>query len=250
MMELYEGNDWESYFGDVTHGTHNMTTLFRNLFDGTANNNSCTVGQAVSFLTNNRFNNVVGNVFGSTSYTTYEDNANNTGSAPNAIYELGWIGNNSGTPVTADSNVKRTLLRWGNWDYLTSAARTATNDSTGTRWNASEVPSGITSFANAVPATQTLPASFYLSSKPAWFGSAPFPVIGPDVANGNAPNTSAYPTGGHANKIPSRVCWESLSNDSGYAAALGIKSFNATTCYGTGVSNAPAPPTGLTVVVQ
>ncbi|PYT48741.1 MAG: hypothetical protein DMG44_13445 [Acidobacteria bacterium] len=249
-MDLYEGNDWQSYYGDVTHGTHMFLTFYRNLFDGTANNNSCTVGQALTLMTNNRFNNAVANVFGSSSYSQYEDNVNNTGGAPNALYVLGWIGNNSGTAVNADSNVKRTLLRWGNWDQFTSTNDTGTNDLTGVRWDSSEVPSGITNFPNPVPANQNLPASFYLSSKPSWFGSAPFPAIGPDVSNGNAPNTSSTPTGGHANKIPSRRCFEGLTNDSAYGS-LSIKSFNATTCYGGGTSGTQVvPPTGLQAVVQ
>src|SRR5437899_9673601 len=78
-MDLYEGNDWQSYYGDVTHGSHMFMTLYRNLFDGTANNTSCTVGQALTMMTNNRFGNAVANVFGSTSYSQYEDNANGTG---------------------------------------------------------------------------------------------------------------------------------------------------------------------------
>ena len=56
-----------------------------------------------------------------------------------------------------------------------------------------------------------LPASFYLSAKPAWFGSVPCPPIGPDVTcSANCVSTS----GNHANKIPARVCYESSSKDS------------------------------------
>jgi hypothetical protein len=250
LMDLYEGNDWENYYGDVTHGTHNFITLFRNLFDGTSNNSSCTVDQAVTFLTNNRFNNAIGNVFGNTHYTQYEDDQNTSGSPPNSLFSLGGIGNNSGTAVTPDPNVQRTMMRWGNWDMFTSTSRTATNDLTGVRWNASEVPSGISSFSNAVPADHNLPASFYLNSAPAWFGSVPFPPIGPDVANGNAPNTSTTPSGGHANKIPARACYEGASVDPNFSS-LGIKVFNANACYPLGVvTSGPTPPSNLQVVVQ
>src|SRR4029077_11116279 len=74
MMNLWEGNVWGGFWGDVTHGTHFFQTLFRNAFvgnryaSGTGNINS-----AVQFETNNRFMNVVGNVMGGVSeYTTYE----------------------------------------------------------------------------------------------------------------------------------------------------------------------------------
>jgi hypothetical protein len=38
---------------------------------------------------------------------------------------------------------------------------------------------------------RTLPASFYLSGKPAWWGSLPFPSIGPDISGNHAPGNSA-----------------------------------------------------------
>src|SRR5712691_10113696 len=140
--------------------------------------------------------------------------------------------------VTKDSNVKRTLLRWGNWDMFTSSNRTGTNDQTGTRWCGSlantgwstacssitEVPAAIINFSNPVPTKGDIVA-----------GLGALPAIGPDVANGSAPNTSSAPTGGHANKIPARVCYESLANDPAYSGSSpAIKSFNATTCYGGG----------------
>lgn len=86
--------------------------------------------------------------------------------------------------------------------------------------------------------SQTLPQSFFMSSKPAWFGSVTWPAIGPDVTGG--PDSA---TGGHANYIPAQVCYNSTSRDS-----TGAKEFNPGACYDN--SNAPAPPTGLTAVVQ
>jgi len=248
MMSLWEGNNISTFYGDVTHGSHNFITLFRNHFNGAANNNSCTTGEAIAILTNNRFFNAIGNVAGASSYAQYEIELGNNNIS--AIFNLGWQGNNSGTPVTNDPNVKRTLMRWGNWDMFTSTNRTATNDQTGTRFVSAEVPSGITNFPNPLPASQALPASFYLSSKPSWFGSVPFPPIGPDVVNGSAPNTALAPTGGHANKIPARACFEGLSNDPAYPTSFPrVKIFNAATCYGGGISQVQ-PPTGLQAVVQ
>ncbi len=270
-MDLYEGNDMQTFYDDVTHGTHMFMTLYRNLFDGTANNNGCVVSMAIAFLSNNRFNNVVGNVLGGPGYTGYEGDLEAYGSCGSAtLFNLGGAGCNSGTATVPDANVKRTLLRWGNWDMFTSTNRTGTNDATGTRWcgssldtgwsttcaSTSETASAITNYLNAMPTKgdtaigmAALPASFYLTNKPSWFGSVPFPAIGPDVANGNAPNTSTVPSGGHANRIPARVCYESLSNDAGYGS-LDIKSFSAATCFPGVAPTLPAPPTDVSIVVD
>jgi hypothetical protein len=272
-FDLVEGNTWETSYYDVTHGTHFFATSYRNLFNGTESNNSCTVGMAFGLLTNNRFMNAVGNVIGSTSYSAYEaDLEAYGGCGSNAVFNLGGAGCNSGTPTTTDSNVKRTLVRWGNWDMFTSTNRTGTNDQTGTRWcgnssdtgwsttcsSTSEVPTGITNFSNAVPTVgdttagmAALPASFYLSAKPSWFGNVTFPSVGPDVSSGNATNTSTTPSGGHANLIPSRVCYNGLSADSAYSGSSpSVKVFNAATCYASNSPTVVAPATNLFAKAQ
>jgi len=72
--------------------------------------------------------------------------------------------------------VAATLLRHGNYDYVN-------ND---TVWNPA-----ITE--------HTLPASLYLSSRPAWFEDVPFPPIGPDVAK-------------LTEKIPAQLRYEDMPN--------------------------------------
>jgi len=245
-MDLFEGNNWASVLGDVTHATHFFETFFRNHHDGFAHNPSTTIDTAYTILSNNRFYNAVGNVIGHSHYVNYETDLT---SDNNAIWDFGWQGNNSGSPVTTDTNVKRTVMRWANWDSVTSTNKTGTNDQTGVRFVSAEVPGGLTKFPNPVPVSQTLPASFYLSSKPSWFGSVPFPPIGPDVSNGNAPNTATVPTGGHANKIPARVCFENTPSDPAYSTSPPIKLFNATRCYSSS-QTPPAPPTSLSLVVN
>jgi hypothetical protein len=83
--------------------------------------------------------------------------------------------------------------------------------------------------------THTLPASLYLSSKPAWFGNVPWPSIGPDITGGLA---SAY---GQAYANPAEVCYENVMGGSdGTNSPL---SFNAASCYGgTQQPGPPAPP--------
>ena len=54
----------------------------------------------------------------------------------------------------------------------------------------STTPAGSITWSSGV--TQTLPPSFYLSSKPSWWGSIPFPATGPDVTGGNGPGGHSY----------------------------------------------------------
>ena len=86
-------------------------------------------------------------------------------------------------------------MRWGNYDTVNDA----------TRWLPTEVPCALGSLANLLPSTQVLPASFYMSGKPAFFGTVPWPAIGPDVTGG-----SEAGVGGHNAKIPARRCFESV----------------------------------------
>jgi hypothetical protein len=93
--------------------------------------------------------------------------------------------------------------------------------------------------------TQTLPASLYLTARPAWWiASVPFPAIGPDVSGGIGP-------GGHAYAIPAEVCYEKvLGGTDGTGSPV---AFNADACYGAGGgggASAPAPPTNVIAVVQ
>lgn len=231
MYQLYEGNNFGQVYNDNNHGTHHFLTYFRNHIDGDSRNPTGGVSTTAGFalLTHNRFYNLIGNVIGGSPFTTY-GTTNAQGS--NAIYSLDWRGNcsNCGS-MPNDSNVTRTLMRWGNWDSVNNS----------TRFLASEVPSGITNYANPVPASQTLPASFFLSAQPSWwttpFGTPKWPPIGPDVTGGNV-STSA--TGGHADKIPARLCLDNAADDPAYGGS--VRSFNAASCYAQGGGPPPPPP--------
>jgi hypothetical protein len=239
FMDLFEGNNTESFFGDIIHGPHYMVTLFRNHFDGGAHNNSQTYQGGIALNTNNRFFNLIGNVLGSSGWTAYQSTTSGNG---NIVYSLGWQGNASGTTLNIDPNVSRTLLRWGNWDSVTSTNDNGVNDATGTRFVNSEVPSNIPNFANLIPATTFLPPSFYLTFQPSWWttawGTPAWPAVGPDVSN----PTPLASTGGHAYKIPARLCFENSASDPAYGSSNPrIKIFDAATCY-TASGNPPPPP--------
>ena len=222
---LNEGNDGLGLHSDIVHGTHHFVTGFRNRFAGWQQGKSANT-IPMNLFAYSRFYNLIGNVLGTAGYhTIYESSSGDT-----AIFRLG------PGPVGTDSRVAATLMRWGNYDTVTGTSRFA----------ASEVPSGLAQFANAVPTTQALPASLYLSGRPAWWatswGTAPWPAIGPDVSNGNIAGW-----GGHANRIPARLCYDNTSVDTAYGAG-NVKRFNADACYAqSGGGGVPSPPTNLTV---
>jgi hypothetical protein len=241
-MNLYEGNNMSGHRQDITHGSHIFETLFRNHLDGHKNNPPANANSIIQAESLSRFTNVVGNVLGDTGYiTTYlTDQGRNDAS----IYETGDRGDNSGVIVPLDPNVKRTLFRFGNWDTKTNATRFCGNSSN-TGWSTTcssttEVPTTIANYPNQLPSTETLPASLYMSTKPSWFGAVAWPPIGPDVSGGNI---TGY--GGHAYKIPTRLCFETSPTDAAYGG--NVRQFNAATCYGQSGS-APNAPTSLRII--
>jgi hypothetical protein len=75
-----------------------------------------------------------------------------------------------------------------------------------------------------------LPSSLYLSGKPSWWGSMPFPATGPDVTGGIGP-------GGHSYGNPGEKCYLKVmgGSDGGTGGPL---VFNAGRCYGLGIPSA------------
>ena len=192
------------FTADYFHGNTVFGTAFRNYLLGS---DLGRIDNLIAFtLTSwNRYWNVVGNVLGSPGVTTAYTGAHK------AVYKLGWgYGNLPNDPL-----VETTLLRWGNYDTVNAA----------TRWLASEVPSGLSEYANAVPVTQSLPPSLYLSAAPSWWpASKPWPAIGPDVRGGNIEGL-----GGHVYSIPARDCYVKMGGPvDGSGGAL---TFNAASCY-------------------
>jgi len=228
-MALLEGNNWNTAFADIIHGVHYMNTHFRNHHDGQSHNQSGAKDMANDLNRNNRFFNLIANVFGYSGWSIYEESSNDETIVTNdsrVIYLLGWQGFGSGTAITDDNDVRRTLLRWGNWDNVSNAVR----------FVAGENPSEIPNFQNLASPLQVFPASFYLSGKPsAWWApnpvwgvaEPPWPPIGPDVTG-----SALALTGGHAYKIPARLCFENTGDDPDYQSSNPrIKLFDAGTCY-------------------
>ena len=85
-------------------------------------------------------------------------------------------GSNPTNSLYYDTNVKATLIRHGNFDYV--------ND---------------TVIWDPLIGNHVLPASLYLTSTPSWFGSLSLPAIGPDVAD-------------YAQDIPASARWAAFKN--------------------------------------
>lgn len=243
---LIEGNQGSGFQADAIHGSHHFITAFRNVWSGYQKNNGINpTGNTVPIILNalNRFFNLIGNVLGSTALPN-----NGYQSGANPIYVIGG-GESSSYSVPSDSNVARTLMRWGNYDVVTAAVRWCGNSSdpgwSTTCGSTSEVPGGIANFHNGVPATTTLPPSFYLAAKPSWWPSAKaWPPIGPDVSGGNL---SGY--AGHAYSIPAADCYTNAMTGTSDGTGS-VLTFNANSCYGSNSATAPQPPTGLTAIVN
>jgi hypothetical protein len=239
---LWEGNIGTGMTADDIHGTSFMVTLFRNRWTGrdtaTANGTKDAQTNAVHLYAYNRYYNVVGNVLGTSGYHQYYDTYNLTTTdsssvdADRTVIVLGFSDNEGGhySGINNDVLVRNSLVRWGNYDTVNAAVR----------WVSGEIPSGISTYANPVPASHALPASFYLSAKPNWWGSVPWPPIGPDVTGGDLPNV-----GGHVYQTPAMNCY--LTTMGGKTdGTSGALTFNANNCY-TMSGSAPAPPTNLQV---
>jgi hypothetical protein len=240
---LWEGNAGIALTADDIHGVSVFITAFRNYWNGRDPAGGSSGGKtqqtnAIQLEAFNRYYNVIGNVLGTLGFHTRYDWAPTSATDPGnastsnaSVYSLGFSGN-EGTKwpgsILNDPFTRTSMMRWGNYDSVTS----------GVRWNASEVPSGLSQYANAVPVDHTLPGSLYLPSRPWWFstpfGSVVWPAIGPDVTGGQL-------ISGFVHKIPAQLCYENTPKTGG------ILNFNANNCYPV-AGSPPAPPSSLRIV--
>lgn len=212
---LHEGEDSTGAKQDGIHGTSNHVTVFRSRLWG------CDTGKTsslypVQIYAWNYFGNYIGNVLGCVGvHTNYEGAAGNN----NTIWHLGADPCSVPTCLNGGDdfiNVKATLFRWGNCDIATLTCK----------FDSAEVPTGLAKYSQAIPSTQSLPASFYLSGQPPFwvtpFGTPPWPAIGPNVSGGNLANSNGW-----ANKIPARLCYENTAK-----TGTTLTAFDARACYG------------------
>lgn len=204
-MTLIEGNEGFSGALDNYFGPALMTTLFRNRFYLYDYDPSPTDQTALEIYGLTRHVNIIGNILGTTGYHTgYEQLAtgnttsSNSGDCIHKIYAIGlgsncFDGDNMTWPYN-DVHTADTLMRWGNCDSVTGFGSCVFTNG--------EVPSGLSKYANPIPATHNLPASMFYSARPNyWDSGIAYPAIGPDVSGGNIANS-----GGHAYRNPASEC--------------------------------------------
>lgn len=273
LFSLQEGNIGAGLYADSFHGTHVLNTSFRNRWDGREQNQGYPTSSGTVALRLNpgaRYHNAIGNILGTPGYHAYyESNAPGTNLYTSSV----GVGTYPETG-TNDSLVKPTSMFWGNWDVASNAVRWCGN-SNDSSWstvcaNASEVPSGLSGYANPVPANTDLPPSFIYSAQPSWWpAKKAWPPIGPDVTGGNlgqcaggtydsseatsssqcSGGTFAVVAGGRATSNPAMDCY--LNTMGGVVNGTGSAlAFDPSACYSSSTTTTINPPTDLTVVVH
>ena len=167
-FELFEGNWSPNLGGDTTHGNSGWITFFRNYGRG---RNSDDVAyqnvQGANATGYSRYFNYAGNVLLHPNPPTlqgappiYESSQHVGNLAAAAAFRIGNSADpNQGYPSWDDGSALAQVYRHGNYDYVTNSVT----------WDP----------ANA---DHSLPNSLYLTDKPAFFGSLPWPWVDPTGA--------------------------------------------------------------------
>jgi hypothetical protein len=168
--DLIEGNWTPNLGGDTTHGNSGWHTHLRNYANGVNSSGGMTANlRAVGMDGWTHFHAYIGNVLNGG--TVYQTTPSSQGGRP--VYQLG---NNSGNCGCWDNGYAAAhIYRDGNWD---------------------NVNNGIVWAAGA----RTIPSSFYLVNKPAFFGSYAWPWVDPTATTaaarvGTLPAKARYDAG-------------------------------------------------------
>jgi hypothetical protein len=177
-MNLFEGNITPSIGGDFYWGSASHNVAFRNcvnmdqrMADGRP---MPTAVIGVRWDQRNYFNSAIGNVLAQEGLSGALEGGADVGLDKKQIWRMGYNAPSSGG-APSDAKVAQTLLRHGNFDYITGK----------TQWD-------------ATIAERALPKSLYLSAKPAFFDKLPWPPIGADLH----PMTGTIPAQERFLKVP------------------------------------------------
>ncbi len=171
-MNLWEGNIAYKAEADIIHGSSSHNTIFRAYSKGWQNETITTRNNAIEIAAKNTYMNVVGSVLGTPGRSNRYEVLPGQPYDDWTDYVIWTLGVGSGVE---DPNVAATLLRHGNYDFVTASVV----------WDAN-IPD------------HSLPDSMYLDAIPDWWClETPWPPIGPDVV-------------GYHNKIPAQRRFEGL----------------------------------------
>lgn len=163
-FSLREGNIIGSLQHDAIHGTHNFMSDVRNLIYGNDPPYTKTSGIAALTLEGyTRFTNVIGNVLGSATTSSYKSTPQAPHGAPNIAIGLR-PGFQWSTGYPLDFLAPATTMLWGNWDTINAA----------TQFNSAEVPSALntaTGFTQNLAGSGTGPWTTTLSNLPCVLGN-------------------------------------------------------------------------------
>jgi hypothetical protein len=253
---LREGNIGVGFNADNINGIGCCGTHFRVFLSGrdptlSSGENKTAATYAYFPFAGQRYFNLVGSVLGTKNYHTFYETAPpinpTTSRSWKSVFVLGYS-NQNGVDccnIPQDPLVKTTLFRWGNYAACTGDANCNT-----VRWDPAETATGAPVYPGLTNPSQSLPPSFYLSSKPGWWGTMPWPAIGPDVTGGNASQVALDSAQrDHVYLIPAATCYFNVM-DGKTSGTSGPLTFNADRCYALTSQNRPAAPTNLSVIVQ
>ena len=176
--ELFEGNEAANFDQDDRWGNSVYITIFRNDLTGFLRDYPNTGPQRAAGVTQwHWWQSFVGNVLGTPTHPGINGYEGFGADQPGGtMWMVCWQNNDD---VGDGGKCQSTLLRDGNYDYLTKEVHWHGVGGTG-------VNNGLTP-----PAKSTLPASMYLTSKPAFFGSTPWPWV--DGSNATNPVPGQLP---------------------------------------------------------
>ncbi|MBP1661557.1 MAG: Dockerin type 1 [Candidatus Aminicenantes bacterium] len=164
-MNLFEGNVCPNIVFDNALGSSRHNTAFRNHADRKAQAAVQVNLNTVEVQMNNLYENVVGNVLCSPGDAgAYEVVSREAG-----VYKLGCNQSDCSAP---DPRAKATLLRHGNFDYVTGT----------THWDPAIAGRSLPNSLYLTSKPDYFGNSLYLTSKPDYFGTLPWPMIGPDLS--------------------------------------------------------------------
>lgn len=159
-FNLFEGNHIPNIYLDYIHGSGSHNTVLRNRAEGWETGKSVNT-YALAIERFNYYNNVVGNLFGK--YGFHEDyQVEVPPQAEQAVYRVGYY-DASGSTANFDTNVQWTLIRHMNYDVTTTTNAGIVYDDSIEDYD--------------------VPDSYYLLSKPSWFGVLDWPPFDPGSTN-------------------------------------------------------------------